>query len=668
MWRWLRPSPGGVFIGLGVCWAVVSVLDPLLSSGRLGGPLLAAAGFLLERRRRGATPSVRASLAVALALALGVAAAAEPFLHRADFPTYFAFLRSLAFDGDLDFANEWRHWGFKESPLTPTGHRFTQGSIGPALLWAPFFAMGDALVRGERLFGVTRYAADGYSAPYARSAIVGTVFLVVLGLYALGRVLARSYSRSVTGLALLATFGATPLVFYTFVMPGMAHGMTFALACFAIFLADRREREVLASDSLLLGLVLGLLVAVRLQAVVLFVFLLPFFALEWRRDRRPPRGLALLAGGAFVAFLPQMLAWKAIYGRFITLGSDLETWSREAGVTLPVLFRPGSWFDPRSLHFWDVLFSAERGFFNWTPLCLVGVLGLLLALRRTPLLAGGGILAFLATAWWNGSLAGFEGADAFGARRFDLVLPFVALGVAATVETLSRRPLLAPSLALLALVLWNAGFIRLWRQNQFTRAAPLGRLAERQAVQAEELTREALGAVMGPRGRAAAWNTFEGEYMYWNLPEDGRFEMGKPDLRYLAGGWSEAVNRTGPPQYRTAFHPRACLRFPLMVGVPLRASVTAKRPARLAGQTLGLELNGRAQPAQPLAAEWSDLEFELPQADALPGENTLCLVFSAGATRGDEEERTAARVRRVHVRSLTTAWPNPLWGLYGLGR
>ncbi len=667
MSRWLRPSPGGVLIGLGLSWAVVCVLDPALPGG-MGGPLLAAAGFLLERRRRDPAALFRPGLGVALALALGMAAWAEPPLHRADFPTYFSFLRSLAFDHDLDFANEWRHWGFKEQPLTPTGHRFTQGSIGPALVWAPFFVVGDALVRVERRFGVTRYAADGYSAPYARSAIVGTVVIVVLGLYALGQVLARSYPRGVTVLALLATFGATPLGFYTFVQPGMAHGMTFALACFAIFLADRRAREGRPSDFLLLGLVLGLLVAVRLQGVVLIVFLVPLLLREWRRERRPPRGLALLAVGAFVAFLPQMLAWKAIYGRFITLGSGLEAWSREAGVALPVLFRPGAWFDPRSLHFWDVLCSAERGFFTWTPLCLLGTLGLLLAMGRAPLLAGGGILTFLAAAWFNGSLAGFEGADAFGARRFDLVLPFVALGVAAVLQAMARRPLLAPSLGLASLVLWNAGFIRLWRQNEFTRAAPLPRLAERQARQAEELTRDALGTWFGPRGRAGAWNAFEGEYMYWNLPEDGRFEMGKPDMRYLAGGWSEAVNRTGPPQYRTAFHPRACLRFPLMVGVPLRATVTARRPRYLSAQTLGLELNGHPQPAWPLSGDWSDLEFEMPRADALPGENTLCLVFSAGAARGDEEERTAARVRRVHVRSLTTPWPNPLWGLHGLGR
>lgn len=669
MMRIRRPPPGVVLVAIGLLGASLAVLDPELRAGRLLGPLLALAGLARESSRR-RDRTARLLLPASVALALGVAASTEPQLHRADFPTYFAFLRSLYFDHDLDFANEWAHWRFKEQPITPTGHRFTQGSIGPAVFWAPFFVLGDLLARVERALGAPRYDLDGFSAPYVRSAVVGTVVLVVLGLHALRRVVDRHFPGPVSLLAVLATFGATSLVFYAFVQPGMAHGLSFALAAFAVLLADRLSQGGGTRDWLLLGLVLGLLVAVRLQAAVLVVFLLPLLLREARQRTLPARGLAAAALGAFLGFLPQMLAWKVIYGRFITLSGDLEAWSREAGVNLPVLFRPAAWFDPRSLHFADVLFSAERGFFTWTPLCLVGILGLLLALRRAPLLAAGGLLAFLATAWWSGSLAGFEGGDSFGARRFDLVLPFVALGLAAVLEAARRRPLLAPGLLVAGFVAWNVGFIRLWRQNEFpTRAAPLPRLAALQARQAEALFGDLLEPLFGARGRAFAYNTFEAEYQYWNLPEDGRLELGNPHLRYLAGGWSEAVNRTGPPQYRTALFPRACLQFPLMVAAPLEATVTLKAPGRLGEpQALALELNGSLRPAQAVPAEWSDVAFDLPQASARPGRNTLCLVFSASARKRGEGQETAAHVRRVVVRSKASYWPNPLWGLRGLGR
>ena len=607
-------------------------------------------------------------IATTLTVALGVAVLWEPQIQRADFPTYFAFLRSLAFDRDLDFANEWAHWGFKEQPITPTGHRFTQGSIGPAIFWSPFFALSHLVVLSERALGTGRYPVDGYSGPYMRSVVLGTVTFVVLGAFALAAMVGRLYSRRVTLLAILGTIGATPILLYTFGQPGMAHGLTFALTSFAIFIAFRLERDGTKREWFALGLVLGLLIAIRLQAVVVVVFLLPLLVRDLGRRRLKPADLAAAALGAFLGFLPQLLAWKAIYGHYITFGGELEAWAREAGVKLPVLFRLSSWFDPRSLHFGDVLFSAERGLFTWTPVALLGLVGLVLALRRAPLLALGGLLTFVTTAWFNGSLAGFEGADAFGARRFDLFFPFLALGLAAVLELTARRPLLAPSFALALLVLWNVGFIRLWQHNLFPRAAPLERLAAAQAKQAEALSGQWLGRLFGARGRAFAYNTFEGEYLYWNLPEDGYFAMGDPGLRYLGAGWSPAINRTGPPQFRTAFHPRACLHFPLMVGVPLHVTVTAKAPERVGEQTLALDLNAHKLAAQPLPSDWADLSFEFERGAALPGENTLCLEFSAGATKGDLSQRIAAHVRLVVVHSKTSSWPNPLWGLYGLGR
>jgi hypothetical protein len=223
----------------------------------------------------------------------------------------------------------------------------------------------------------------------------------------------------------------------------------------------------------------------------------------------------------------------------------------------------------------------------------------------------------------------------------------------------------APALLLGLAALWNVGLIRLWMKNDFPGAAPLERLATAQAEQVEDLSEQALGAAFGPGGRAFAYKTLVGEYMYFNLGEDGVFDMSRPTLSYLTTGWSPAVNRTGPPQFRTAFHPEACLRFPLMVGVATRVTVTAKTPGRIAEQRVGLRLNGHRHEPLPLGQDFSDVVFELPRAEALAGENTLCLEFTAGAPKRDEGERIAAHVRRVMVESKTPSWPSPVWGLRG---
>ena len=76
-------------------------------------------------------------------------------LYASDEIQYFAYLRSLWFDHDVSFQNEYEYFydrgiararGFHETFLefeTPTGLRYNFGTIGSALLWAPFYAVGD---------------------------------------------------------------------------------------------------------------------------------------------------------------------------------------------------------------------------------------------------------------------------------------------------------------------------------------------------------------------------------------------------------------------------------------------------------------------------------------------------------------------------------------------
>ena len=62
---------------------------------------------------------------------------------------YFSYLRSLAFDRDVDFRNDYTLLGLGDKPHlfqpTPTGHAQSAASIGPAILWAPFFAAGHVV-------------------------------------------------------------------------------------------------------------------------------------------------------------------------------------------------------------------------------------------------------------------------------------------------------------------------------------------------------------------------------------------------------------------------------------------------------------------------------------------------------------------------------------------
>jgi hypothetical protein len=79
---------------------------------------------------------------------------------------YFAYPRSLVFDRDLDFTNDYKLLGLGDKPHlfqpTPTGHAQSAATVGPALIWAPFFAAGHgvAVYLGARDPNVT---ANGIS-------------------------------------------------------------------------------------------------------------------------------------------------------------------------------------------------------------------------------------------------------------------------------------------------------------------------------------------------------------------------------------------------------------------------------------------------------------------------------------------------------------------------
>ena len=98
-------------------------------------------------------------------------------LYSADEIEYFAFLRSLWFDQDLSFENEYQYfydrgiahaYGFHETFLelrTETGLRYNFGTIGCAILWAPAYAVGQMVALTMRWLG-SEVLADGFSQPY----------------------------------------------------------------------------------------------------------------------------------------------------------------------------------------------------------------------------------------------------------------------------------------------------------------------------------------------------------------------------------------------------------------------------------------------------------------------------------------------------------------------
>ena len=601
------------------------MLDPAAGLPPWPG-LVAAAGAALWTHRRGGDSW---TLFFALLSAVyAIDARVMPNLG-ADSRSYFVWLPSLLRGHGVDFGDAFEALGLGELPADSPVRRGLH-PVGPAILWSPFYLLAHLYVLAGRALGRTAYAADGVSAPYLHAATLGTGAVAVAGAMALFRTLRTRHDGGVSATAIAGVTLASSVPFYLAVQPAMAHAIVFGLAAVFLWTWVWTEREPSPRHWAFLGAALGLLVLTRWQAAVMAV--LPA-ALAIRERARGARGPLLAAGVALLVLVPQPLAWHAQHGRWLTMpqGPGYVDWS--------------------SPHLLDVLLSADRGLFAWTPVAALGALGLFAGWRRWRLLAAGGLVVLALTAWVNGGVSDWAGSDAFGARRFDLVLPLLAVGLAVVVEATralaARRPLVIPAAVLAALAAWNLGLMRLHARGAFPETAPLEAVAAAEARLLRHAAERTLGAVMGARGRDLAYRFFVGEYFYVNANLGGTLAIGGDDARYLGEGWSGPRWHEGGPRFRWALFPRACVRIPLAGPTTLAATMSARVPRRFETQAFSVIVNGAPVGSGRLGPEWSDVPFTLPAAALVPGENEVCFQFERGW--GEDGQQVGAQVARVQL-------------------
>jgi hypothetical protein len=620
----------GLLTVSGLALSAFGLLDPRRTALALVGAAVSVLGLLVTRAARG-----RLAPLALIAGAYALTALARPEV-RADAWSYLVPLRSVVFDADVDFTNDWQVLERPvPAPVPETGRPRSTHAVGAPVLWAPFYLAAHGYVKILHAAGDDTFPADGFSGPYRRAAALGTVAAAVLGAFWLGRMLAGRFPTAVAAWAVVGAVAVSPVLYYVFVVPSMAHGATFAAAAGLVWAWDRARRAPSLRSWIAVGALLGLLTLTRWQAAVAVLLVAPLALVQLRSRAVRAGWLAAAALAGAIAFLPQLLVWKGVFGHWLVTRPHGEGY---VGLASP--------------HLVDVLVSANHGLLSWTPGTLLGLLGLVLGLRRDRLLHGSALLVCAATAWVNGAITDWdwEGGDAFGARRFDLVVPLLAVGLASLLSgaaaLVRRRPLLAPACLLLALGAWNLGLIRLFRAGHYAEMAPFEDVAQRQARGLAQAAEEAAGRLAGPRGRALAYSFFSGEYLYTSANPTGALELAEAGERELDGGWARAVRRGDVP-FRWAYFPEACVRWPLEAPLDQRLEVWARAPRRARPQTMSLWVNGREQGRAELGADWAGHPFSIPAQAFQPGPNRLCLRFTSSAPGEREDARVSAAVARI---------------------
>ena len=346
-------------------------------------------------------------------------------IDRGDDSGYYAYLRSIFIDGDLDFINE-RDFAHHET-FTSTGYVFNNWQFGQSVFFIPFFILGHWVACLLKAFGYP-VTTDGYSFPYYIVTALGSQTYLFAGLVITWNLLKKRFKEPIPKLATISIWLGTFLLYYSFIRQRMAHTQEFFVAAVFVSYWLKIRTNDKKSEHVLLGAILGILCCIRVINIGYFAlyFIDQWFlthpssiAFFWERIKLSFTRSLYFLGAFAIAFLPQNYIWFKLDGMPLPAfhselaGSSINTLSLENIFAATFNF----------------FFSLKWGLFISAPLLFIGILGIIINRKKIQDIQAGllaGIAAFILIIVFL-----FNYLDAYEYRYLSPTLPLFAIGLGA---------------------------------------------------------------------------------------------------------------------------------------------------------------------------------------------------------------------------------------------
>ena len=353
---------------------------------------------------------------------------------------YYAQLRSPIIENNLDFRNE-TNTNSITTPVTVTGLQGSAWPIGPSILWSPFFLLAHLLV-----LLIIPAKANGLSIPYIALVSFGSAMYGIAGLFVLYKICRNYGEKYISIIAVLLSLAATPLFFYIFHQPIMAHTTGFFVAAILYLYYIMLTKNQISGkwSGLIFGVLIGLSFLMRWSGLLFIIFPILYYLYQiiWSvraKDNHELRRLFIQIFIAMTSFTvtisPQLSLWQRLYGNFLTIPQDSATF---VGSIFPI-------------NLFKVFFDTNRGLLFWSPFILIGMVGIIripqqqIRLSTSLCLVSQVILIGYRVDWYSGG--------GFGARYFIELLPMIAVGFICLMRGFSRQPIRQVGLAFLTVIL-----------------------------------------------------------------------------------------------------------------------------------------------------------------------------------------------------------------------
>lgn len=296
-------------------------------------------------------------------------------------------------------------------------------TCGVAIMQMPFFLIAH---------GITLYLElepNGYGPIYFTSVFIAAIFYVLAGLIFMYYVLRRYFTPKLSFWIVFLLFYATNLFYYTIISPGMSHAYSFSLVAMYLYFVPLFYEKTNLRNTVLMAIPLGLLTLIRPTSIVfsLYFLLYNLTSLQGLKERilfllKRWYFVLVIALVGFVVFIPQMLYWHAVTGKYF-----LYSYQEEGFINI------------LSPHISTVLIGPRNGWFVYTPLMFVAFLSLLYMgykkkLNSIPTLLILVIIVYINGSWWRPTFSG-----AAGYRALIEYIPLMAVPLGYFMNKVSAR-------------------------------------------------------------------------------------------------------------------------------------------------------------------------------------------------------------------------------------
>jgi len=254
---------------------------------------------------------------------------------------------------------------FYQAYKLENGNWVMKYSMGMSVMYAPFYFIGHFI---SKYFG---FSDDGFSKPYQLSILYGCLIYTIIGLYYFKRILAEFFTQKNAAIVFVLIVFGTNYFFHVSIhgQGAMTHNVLFSLYAFVLWNTIKWYQNFKLKYLFFVGMGIGLMTLIRPTEIIALI--IPLLYKVTSISSFKERCVLVLKTHRihfFILFalVAVLLSYQLVYFKILTgifLFNSYE------------VINPGEGFEFLHPYIMEVLFSFRKGWFIYTPIMLLAVIG-----------------------------------------------------------------------------------------------------------------------------------------------------------------------------------------------------------------------------------------------------------------------------------------------------